>query len=126
MDTGGKGLGKGDGKGDGKGKGKDGAPPQEKEEPNFEASGLLAMEDNAKNGIPLKFTMPSDSRMPGQKWRLYVFSKQNEDGKVMHIHRLAGYLFGKDRRVVDIPTDHPTCSKQHAVLHYRMHSGTGE
>lgn len=115
-----------DGKGKGKGKGKDGEEPVEKEEPNFEASGLLAMEDNSKNGIPLKFTMPPDSRRPTRKWRLYVFSKQNEEGKVMHIHRMAGYLFGKDRRVVDVPTDHPTCSKQHAVLHYRVHSGTGQ
>jgi smad nuclear-interacting protein 1 len=28
-------------------------------------------------------------------------------------------LFGKDRKVVDIPTDHPTCSRQHAVLVFR-------
>lgn len=114
------------GKGKGKGKGKDGEEPKEKEQPNFEASGLLAMEDNSKNGIALKFTMPSDSRRPDRKWRLYIFSKQNEAGKICHIHRLAGYLFGKDRRVADVPTDHPTCSKQHAVLHYRMHSASGE
>jgi len=126
----GKGMGK-DGKGkDGKGKGKgkegeNGEAPEPKEEPNFEPSGLLAVEDNSKNGIPLKFTMPSDSRQPSFKWRLYVFSKQNEEGKVLHIHRQPGYLFGKDRRVVDVPTDHPTCSKQHAVLHYRVHAGTG-
>jgi len=117
---------KGKGK-DGKGKatGKDGEDPEPKEEPNFEPSGLLAVEDNSKNGVPLKFTMPPDSRQPSFKWRLYVFSKQNEEGKVLHIHRFPGYLFGKDRRVVDVPTDHPTCSKQHAVLHYRVHSGTG-
>jgi len=120
-------AGKGDkGKGKGKDKGKGEEEPVEKEEPNFEPSGLLAVEDNSKNGIPLKFTMPSDSRRPDQKWRLYCFSKQNEDGKVLHIHRLPGYLFGKDRRVVDLPIDHPTCSKQHAVLHYRVHAGTGE
>ncbi|EFN53416.1 hypothetical protein CHLNCDRAFT_58505 [Chlorella variabilis] len=30
------------------------------------------------------------------------------------------YLFGRERRVADVPTDHPSCSKQHAVLQYRM------
>mmetsp|Transcript_64686 Transcript_64686/g.169385 ORF Transcript_64686/g.169385 Transcript_64686/m.169385 type:complete len:297 (-) Transcript_64686:173-1063(-) len=128
--------GKGDGKGNGKGKGKDGGKggkgdgygaaegedAEPKEEPNFEASGLLAMEDNSKNGIPLKFTQPAEARLPATKWRLYIFTKQkgSEASKVVHIHRQMGYLFGKDRRVVDIPTDHPTCSKQHAVMHYRL------
>lgn len=131
----GKGDGKGKGKGKDKGEGKggqggqyggEGEPPEPMEEPNFEASGLLAMEDNSKNGVPLKYTMPSDSRRPTFHWRFYVFSKQNEAGKILHVHRQAGYLFGKDRRVADVPTDHPTCSKQHAVLHYRMHRASGE
>lgn len=26
---------------------------------------------------------------------------------------------GRDRRVADLPVDHPSCSKQHAVLQYR-------
>ena len=40
-------------------------------------------------------------------------------------HRREGqdhYLFGRDplrTSIADIPTDHPTCSKQHAVLQYR-------
>eukprot|EP00933_Yihiella_yeosuensis_P000532 TRINITY_DN10083_c1_g1_i1.p1 TRINITY_DN10083_c1_g1~~TRINITY_DN10083_c1_g1_i1.p1 ORF type:complete len:304 (+),score=101.97 TRINITY_DN10083_c1_g1_i1:69-980(+) len=123
-----------DGKGKGKGKGKDKGKPQwgkggidtelpegeEKEEPNFEASGLLAVEDNAKNGIPLKFTRPAEARRPATKWRLYIFAKQQDEPKIVPIHKQEGYLFGKDRRVVDVPTDHPTCSKQHAVLHYRQ------
>jgi hypothetical protein len=29
------------------------------------------------------------------------------------------YLFGRERKVADVPTDHPSCSKQHAVLQYR-------
>lgn len=29
------------------------------------------------------------------------------------------YIFGRDRAVADIPTDHPSCSKQHAVLQFR-------
>lgn len=114
FDTG-KGKGKGKGTGDG-----DGEEQPPKEEPNFEASGLLAVEDNSKNGIPLKFTCPAEARRPDIKWRLYVFTKTDEAPKIIPIHRSVGYLFGKDRRVVDIPTDHQTCSKQHAVLHHRL------
>jgi len=126
-DQGGKGGGKG--KDGGKGGGKGGEGPGEdqapKEEPNFEASGLLGLEDNAKNGIPLKFTVPPEARYPTMKWRLYIFTKGAEEPKIVHVHRMIGILFGKDRRVVDVPTDHPTCSKQQAVLHYRLAS-TGE
>jgi len=39
---------------------------------------------------------------------------------VMHIHRQSAYLIGKDRKIADIPVDHPSCSRQHAVLQYRM------
>jgi hypothetical protein len=36
------------------------------------------------------------------------------------IHRMSAYLFGRDRLVADIPTDHPSCSQQHAVLQFRL------
>lgn len=118
----GKGKGKDDGKGKGKGGGEpDGQPP--KEEVSFEASGLLGLEDNAKDGVALKFTVPPEARYPAAKWRLYIFTKQTEAPKVIHIHRKLGILFGKDRKVADVPTDHLTCSKQHAVLHYRLVNG---
>jgi hypothetical protein len=38
----------------------------------------------------------------------------------LYIHRQTCYLFGRERRVADIPTDHPSCSKQHAVIQYRL------
>jgi smad nuclear-interacting protein 1 len=93
-----------------------------KEEVNFEASGLLAKEDNQKNGVDLKFTLPPEARKPNKKWRLYVF-KGGEQLKLFHMHRNEAYLFGKDRKVADVPTDHETCSKQHAVLIYRHIKG---
>jgi hypothetical protein len=40
-------------------------------------------------------------------------------GDPLYIHRQSCYLFGRERRVADVPTDHPSCSKQHAVLQYR-------
>lgn len=38
---------------------------------------------------------------------------------VIYIHRQSAYLIGRERRVVDFPIDHPSCSKQHAALQYR-------
>ena len=35
------------------------------------------------------------------------------------IHRQSCYLFGRERRIADVPTDHPSCSKQQAVLQFR-------
>jgi smad nuclear-interacting protein 1 len=34
----------------------------------------------------------------------------------MHIQRQSAYLVGRDKTIVDIPVDHPSCSKQHAVI----------
>jgi smad nuclear-interacting protein 1 len=28
-------------------------------------------------------------------------------------------MFGRERRIADIPTDHPSCSNQHAVIQFR-------
>ncbi|CAO3591887.1 unnamed protein product [Absidia cylindrospora] len=38
---------------------------------------------------------------------------------LLHVHCQSAFLIGRDRAVVDIPVDHPSCSKQHAVLQYR-------
>lgn len=35
------------------------------------------------------------------------------------VSQQSAYMFGREREVVDIATDHPSCSKQHAVLQYR-------
>jgi len=40
------------------------------------------------------------------------------------VYHQSGYLLGRDRLVADIPIDHPSCSKQHAVLQYRQVQGT--
>ena len=40
-------------------------------------------------------------------------------GDPLYIHRQSCYLVGRERRVVDIPSDHPSCSKQHACLQFR-------
>jgi smad nuclear-interacting protein 1 len=39
---------------------------------------------------------------------------------LLHLSRQSCYLFGRDQAVVDVPLEHTSCSKQHAVLQYRL------
>lgn len=38
----------------------------------------------------------------------------------LHVHRKSAFLVGRDKAVADILTEHQSCSKQHAVLQYRL------
>ncbi|KAL8144285.1 hypothetical protein V2J09_017317 [Rumex salicifolius] len=91
-----------------------------KEKPSFEYSGKLAEETNRVKGVTLLFNEPPDARKPTTRWRLYVFKAGEALNEPLYVHRQSCYLFGRERRVADIPTDHPSCSKQHAVLQYRQ------
>jgi len=91
----------------------------EKEGVNMELSGALAADTNTVNGTLVKYAEPPEARKPKKKWRLYVF-KGSEELPILYIHRQSAYLLGRDRKVADIPLDHPSCSKQHAVLQYRL------
>nr|XP_033809576.1 smad nuclear-interacting protein 1 [Geotrypetes seraphini] len=90
-----------------------------KELPNFELSGALLEDTNTFRGVVIKYTEPPEARIPKKRWRLYPF-KNDESLPVMYIHRQSAYLLGRQRRIADIPIDHPSCSKQHAVLQYRL------
>lgn len=103
-----------------------GGPEEEEEEeaapkqqPNFARTGKLAEASNTVNGVVLKSAEPSDAAKPTKHWRLYVF-KGKEALEPYHIHRQSSYLLGRERRVVDLPLDHPSCSGQHAVLQFRL------
>ncbi|CAK9800229.1 Smad nuclear-interacting protein 1 [Anthophora plagiata] len=93
--------------------------PQEKEKPNFELSGKLTEEANTVNGVVIKYSEPADARKPKRRWRLYPF-KGEKALPTLYVHRQSAYLMGRDRKITDIPLDHPSCSKQHAVLQYRL------
>ena len=82
-------------------------------------SGNLLKDTNTVNGVVVRYAEPTDARKPKTKWRLYVF-KGNEELPILYVHRQSSYLLGRDRKVADIPLDHPSCSKQHAVLQYRL------
>src|SRR6218665_2671384 len=93
--------------------------PIKKEKPNFETSGKLTEDSNTFRGVVIKYNEPPEARKPKRHWRLYSF-KGTTTLPFLPIHRQSAYLLGSDRRVADIPIDHPSCSKQHAVLQYRL------
>ncbi|MCJ1250075.1 hypothetical protein MMC30_007301 [Trapelia coarctata] len=98
------------------------APPIEKQKPNFAPSGALAAETNTVAGttIVLKYNEPPESRKPpaSQPWRLFVF-KGSETLDTLELASRSCWLFGREKNVVDYPIEHPSCSKQHAVLQFR-------
>lgn len=86
--------------------------------PSFEPSGKLAADTNTFKGVVIKYNEPSEAAKPRLKWRLYPM-KGEEVMQPFYIHRQSAYLIGRDRKIADFPVDHPSCSKQHAVLQYR-------
>ncbi|KAI6114412.1 SMAD/FHA domain-containing protein [Pisolithus sp. B1] len=100
------------------------APPEDKAKPNFNPSGLLAAATNTVKlsdgtSTVLKYNEPPEARKPTLGWRLYVF-KGKDQVDLLHINRQSAYLLGRDRTVVDILIEHPSCSKQHAVIQHRQ------
>jgi len=96
--------------------------PEDRQKANFGLSG--ALNEDAKTGkmykgIMLKWSEPPDAHMPKKKWRLYVFKKDSLLD-TYHIHRQSAYLVGREKKIADILTEHVSCSKQHAVIQYRV------
>uniref|UniRef100_H2Y4M0 FHA domain-containing protein n=1 Tax=Ciona savignyi TaxID=51511 RepID=H2Y4M0_CIOSA len=94
----------------------------EKEKPNLGLSGALTADTNTFKGVVIKYNEPPEARVPKKRWRLYPF-KGTENLKaslILHLHRQSAYLLGRLRRIADIPIDHPSCSKQHAVFQFRL------
>ncbi|KAI5842635.1 SMAD/FHA domain-containing protein [Morchella snyderi] len=101
--------------------------PVEKEAANFGNTGLLAAATNTINGVVLKYSEPAEARKPpgSQKWRLFVFKDKNiVDNIDLNVNSC--WLVGRDRAVADLPVDHPSCSKQHAVIQFRFVTKVGE
>ncbi|KAI3835236.1 hypothetical protein MKW98_020352 [Papaver atlanticum] len=65
----------------------------------------------------------SDARIPVVIWRFYVL-KGGEviNALIIHIPKTC-YLFERERRATDIPADHSSCSKQHAIVEEEKHDG---
>lgn len=98
------------------------APALPPKKADFGLSGALAEDKKTGavtvSGVKLKYAPPSDAALPSEKWRLHVFKSDGSE-EVLPVHAASSYLFGRDRAVADVPTDHLSCSSQHAVLQYR-------
>lgn len=98
-----------------------GLPTQTVEvEPDFGLSGALAAETNTVSGVTLLYSEPPEARVPAKRWRLYCFKGDQEASEPLALHRQSSFLVGRERKVAAVPTDHPSCSKQHAVLQWRL------
>ncbi|EER37158.1 FHA domain-containing protein SNIP1 [Histoplasma capsulatum H143] len=71
--------------------------------------------------VILKYHEPPEARKPPAKdpWRLYVF-KGEDLLETIQLSERSCWLIGRERLVVDLPVDHPSCSKQHAALQFRF------
>ncbi len=108
------------------GGGEDRPPSVEKQKPNYQPTGRLAAETNTVTrgdggaGVVLKYYEPPEARKPSPRdaWRLYVF-KGADLLDTVELGERSCWLVGRERLVADFPVDHPSCSKQHAVLQFR-------
>lgn len=87
--------------------------------PDFRLSGNLAKETNMKNGVALVHSEPLEAHRPTSRWRLYVFKNEHLLDQPISLSQ-SRYIFGREHRVADVPIDHLSCSKQHAVLQFRL------
>lgn len=101
-------------------------PPQEKEKPNYGTSGTLAAASNSiaqadGSTIVLKYHEPPEARKPSPKdqWKLFVFKGQDIIDTI-ELNARTCWLIGREMAVIDIAAEHPSISKQHAVIQFRF------
>ncbi|KAK5113545.1 hypothetical protein LTR62_003414 [Meristemomyces frigidus] len=101
----------------------------EKQKPNFKPTGLLAKEANTVAGTTtvLKYHEPPEARKPPPKeqWRMYVFKKKDLLDTI-YLHQRSAWLCGRDQKITDLLLEHPSISKQHAVIQFRYITSTNE
>ncbi|KAG5944389.1 hypothetical protein E4U53_006890 [Claviceps sorghi] len=100
-------------------------PEKPKEKPNFKTSGVLAAASNSVaqadgTSIVLKYHEPSEARKPPARdeWKLFIF-KGNDIVDTIDLGLRSCWLIGRETAVVDLPAEHPSISKQHAVIQFR-------
>ncbi|KAI0475422.1 SMAD/FHA domain-containing protein [Xylariaceae sp. FL0804] len=100
-------------------------PPKPKEKPNYGNTGALAAASNSLaqadgSTIVLKYHEPPEARKPPPKddWKLFVF-KGDEVLATVPLSRRSCWLVGREAAVVDMAAEHPSVSKQHAVIQFR-------
>lgn len=101
------------------------SPEKPKEKPNFGNTGLLAAASNSVaqadgTTVTLKYHEPPEARKPParDRWRLFVFKGKDIIDEI-DVSARSCWLVGRDMAVVDLPAEHSSVSKQHAVLQFR-------
>ncbi|KAK8088308.1 hypothetical protein PG997_003269 [Apiospora hydei] len=107
-------------------------PPKPKEQPNFGTTGTLAAASNSiaqadGSTIVLKYHEPPEARKPSPKdvWKLFVFKGADIIDTIELSHRSC-WLVGRELAVVDMIAEHPSISKQHAVIQFRYQEKRNE
>ncbi|KAI3402030.1 hypothetical protein diail_4004 [Diaporthe ilicicola] len=100
-------------------------PEKPKEKPNFGNTGALAAASNSVTQadgttITLKYHEPSEARKPPARdeWKLFVF-KGNDVVDTIELGTRSCWLVGREATIVDMVAEHPSISKQHAVIQFR-------
>jgi smad nuclear-interacting protein 1 len=100
--------------------------PLEKQKPSLAATGLLAAASNTVaqadgTEIVLKYHEPAEARKPSAKdvWKLFVF-KGADIVETIELSQRSCWLIGRELAVVDMAAEHPSISKQHAVIQFRF------
>lgn len=100
-------------------------PEKPKEKPNYGTTGVLAAASNSVaqvdgSSITLKYHEPAEARKPSPRdqWRLFVF-KGGDIVDTIDLGARSCWLVGREMSVVDLPAEHPSISKQHAVIQFR-------
>ena len=104
-----------------------------KESINLGLSGkLVAHANTTTGGSILKYQPPADAALPTLSYRLYCFPTTTTTAPAspqppLYIHSQSLYRVGREPSINDLVIDHPSVSKQHAVLQYRRpaHSSSG-
>lgn len=101
-------------------------PEKPIEKPNFAPSGALAAAANAVTtasgeSVTLKYHEPPEARKPPPKdrWKLFIF-KGDAVVDTVELSQRSCWLVGRETAVVDLPAEHPSVSKQHAVIQFRF------
>ncbi|KAM7207968.1 SMAD/FHA domain containing protein [Naviculisporaceae sp. PSN 640] len=100
-------------------------PVKPVEKPNFGNTGTLAAASNAVlqadgTTVALKYHEPPEARKPPARdvWKMFVF-KGSDIVDTIELSLRSCWLIGRDMAVVDLPAEHPSISKQHAVIQFR-------
>lgn len=100
-------------------------PEKPKEKPNYGATGVLAAASNSitqadGSTVTLKYHEPAEARKPPPRdqWKLFIF-KGGDIVDTIDLGARSCWLIGRDPAIADLPAEHPSISKQHAVVQFR-------